>query len=119
LSPNGVSPKLTCDPEMLCSISAPVAGSMCCCPRGGFAPGGKAYALDAVPEMLELARRNATEAGVSSVELLHGEIENIPLPDETVDIVISNCVINLSVDKARRVRLRLPCPQTRRPVRDF
>jgi SAM-dependent methyltransferase len=63
------------------------------------APGGTAYGVDAVPEMLELARRNATSAGLSNVEFLHGEIENIPLPDATVDVVISNCVINLSIDK--------------------
>lgn len=63
------------------------------------APGGKAYGVDAVLEMLELARRNARSAGVSNVEFLHGEIENIPLPEATVDVVISNCVINLSVDK--------------------
>ncbi|HZM83524.1 MAG TPA: arsenite methyltransferase [Candidatus Limnocylindrales bacterium] len=63
------------------------------------APDGKAYGLDAVPEMLELARRNATEADMSNVEFLQGEIENIPLPDASVDAVISNCVINLSVDK--------------------
>ncbi|WP_051105235.1 arsenite methyltransferase [Catelliglobosispora koreensis] len=63
------------------------------------APGGKAYGLDAVPEMLELSRRNATEAQVSNVEFLEGQIEDIPLPDAAVDVVISNCVINLSVDK--------------------
>jgi SAM-dependent methyltransferase len=63
------------------------------------APGGKAYGVDAVPEMLELARRNAASAEVSNVEFLSGEIENIPLPDAVIDVVISNCVINLSVDK--------------------
>ncbi|ONI88197.1 arsenite S-adenosylmethyltransferase [Actinosynnema sp. ALI-1.44] len=62
-------------------------------------PTGKAYGLDMTPEMLELARRNATESGATNVEFLHGHIENIPLPDNTVDVVISNCVINLSVDK--------------------
>lgn len=60
---------------------------------------GKAYGLDMTPEMLELARRNADQAGVSNVEFLTGHIEDIPLPDESVDVVISNCVINLSTDK--------------------
>ncbi|MDA8385793.1 MAG: arsenite methyltransferase [Actinomycetota bacterium] len=60
---------------------------------------GKAYGLDMTDEMLELARRNATEAGVDNVEFLKGQIERIPLQDSTVDVVISNCVINLSTDK--------------------
>jgi SAM-dependent methyltransferase len=62
-------------------------------------PSGKAYGLDMTEEMLALARRNAEEAGVSNVEFLEGDIERIPLPAGTVDVVISNCVINLSVDK--------------------
>ena len=68
------------------------------------APGGKAYGLDMTDEMLLLARRNQREAGVSNVEFLKGEIENIPLPDAAVDVIISNCVINLSVDKGRVLR---------------
>jgi arsenite methyltransferase len=60
---------------------------------------GKAYGLDMTEEMLALARRNAAEAGATNVEFLMGHIEAIPLPAETVDVVISNCVINLSVDK--------------------
>lgn len=64
-------------------------------------PQGKAYGLDMTDEMLTLARRNQAEAGVSNVEFLKGEIENVPLPDATVDVVISNCVINLSADKDR------------------
>ncbi len=60
---------------------------------------GKAYGLDMTDEMLDLARRNATEAGVTNVEFLEGLIERIPLPDAHVDVVISNCVINLSSDK--------------------
>jgi arsenite methyltransferase len=60
---------------------------------------GRAYGLDMTDEMLELARRNAIEAGVVNVEFLRGHIENIPLPAAGVDVVISNCVINLSVDK--------------------
>jgi arsenite methyltransferase len=62
-------------------------------------PAGKAYGLDMTEEMLALARRNATEAGAGNVEFLKGHIEAIPLPAATVDVVISNCVINLSVDK--------------------
>jgi arsenite methyltransferase len=62
-------------------------------------PTGKAYGLDMTEEMLQLARRNAAEAGASNVEFLKGHIEAIPLPAETVDVVISNCVVNLSTDK--------------------
>jgi SAM-dependent methyltransferase len=64
-------------------------------------PTGKAYGLDMTDEMLALAKENQRKAGVENVEWLRGEIEAIPLPAETVDVVISNCVINLSVDKAR------------------
>ncbi len=62
-------------------------------------PSGKVYGLDMTDEMLELARRNQTEAGIENVEFLKGEIEAIPLPDDSIDVIISNCVINLSVDK--------------------
>ena len=62
-------------------------------------PTGFAYGLDMTDEMLDLARRNAQEAGVDNVAFLKGEIEQIPLPDAAVDVVISNCVINLSTDK--------------------
>lgn len=64
-------------------------------------PGGLAYGLDASPDMLTLARANATRAGVTNARFLHGHIEDIPLPDGQVDVIISNCVINLSADKAR------------------
>lgn len=64
-------------------------------------PTGKAYGIDMTDEMLELARRNQQEAGVENVEFLKGEIEAIPLPDSSVDVIISNCVINLSTDKDR------------------
>jgi arsenite methyltransferase len=64
-------------------------------------PTGKAYGLDMTDSMLELARRNQAEAGVENVEFLKGEIEAIPLPDTSVDVIISNCVINLSGDKRR------------------
>ena len=64
-------------------------------------PTGKAYGLDMTDEMLDLARTNAADAEVTNVEFLKGRIEQIPLPDATVDVVISNCVINLSTDKAR------------------
>ncbi|TSA14020.1 MAG: methyltransferase domain-containing protein [Betaproteobacteria bacterium] len=65
---------------------------------------GKAYGLDMTDEMLALARENQRKAGVSNVEFLKGEIENIPLPDNSVDVIISNCVINLSSDKDRVMR---------------
>jgi arsenite methyltransferase len=64
-------------------------------------PTGKAYGLDMTDEMLALARKNQAAAGVSNVEFLKGEIEHIPLPDNSVDVIISNCVINLSADKDR------------------
>jgi len=64
-------------------------------------PGGKAYGLDMTDEMLALANKNAAAAGVDNVEFLKGEMENIPLPDNSADVVISNCVINLSADKSR------------------
>ena len=64
-------------------------------------PSGKAYGLDMTDEMLALARTNQAKAGVTNVEFLKGEIENIPLPANAVDVIISNCVINLSADKAR------------------
>ena len=67
-------------------------------------PTGKAYGLDMTDEMLALARENQRKAGLENVEFLRGEIENIPLPDNTVDVVISNCVINLSPDKDRVLR---------------
>jgi arsenite methyltransferase len=68
------------------------------------APGGKAYGLDMTDEMLALARENQKKAGVQNVEFLKGTIEEIPLPDKTVDVIISNCVINLSGDKDRVLR---------------
>jgi SAM-dependent methyltransferase len=64
-------------------------------------PTGKAYGLDMTDEMLALARANQAKAGVENVEFLRGEIEAIPLPDASVDVIISNCVINLSADKDR------------------
>ena len=67
-------------------------------------PKGKAYGLDMTDEMLALARENQRKAGVTNVEFLKGEIENIPLPDDSVDVIISNCVINLSSDKDRVLR---------------
>ena len=64
-------------------------------------PTGKVYGLDMTDEMLALARDNQRKAGIDNVEFLKGEIENIPLPDNSVDVIISNCVINLSGDKDR------------------
>ena len=67
-------------------------------------PTGKAYGLDMTDEMLALARENQKKAGAQNVEFLKGEIEQIPLPDSSVDVIISNCVINLSADKERVLR---------------
>jgi SAM-dependent methyltransferase len=67
-------------------------------------PTGKAYGLDMTDEMLALARENQRKAGVENIEFLKGEIESIPLPDDTVDVIISNCVINLSGDKDKVLR---------------
>jgi len=79
---------------------------------------GKAYGLDMTDEMLALARENQRKAGVENVEFLKGEIEHIPLPDNSVDVVISNCVINLSEDKDRFAR-SVPSVETGWPVRRF
>jgi len=67
-------------------------------------PTGKAYGLDMTDEMLALARENQKKAGIENVEFLKGEIEHIPLPDASIDVIISNCVINLSADKDRVLR---------------
>ena len=67
-------------------------------------PTGKAYGLDMTDEMLALANENKRAAGLENVEFLKGEIENIPLPDASVDVIISNCVINLAADKSRVLR---------------
>jgi len=67
-------------------------------------PTGKAYGLDMTDEMLALAEENKRKSGLTNVEFLKGEIENIPLPDKSVDVIVSNCVINLSADKDRVLR---------------
>ncbi|MBM3790386.1 MAG: methyltransferase domain-containing protein, partial [Acidobacteria bacterium] len=67
-------------------------------------PTGKAYGLDMTDEMLELAERNRRKSGLNNVEFLQGEMEQVPLPDNSVDVIISNCVINLSADKNRVLR---------------
>ncbi|HEU0013790.1 MAG TPA: arsenite methyltransferase [Longimicrobium sp.] len=67
-------------------------------------PTGKAYGLDMTDEMLELARANQREAGVANAEFLKGDIEHMPLPDDAVDVIISNCVINLAADKGQVLR---------------
>ena len=80
-------------------------------------PTGKAYGLDMTDEMLALARENQRKAGVENVEFLKGEIEAIPLPDNSVDVIISNCVINLSARQGTGARGGVPGAQARRPLR--
>lgn len=78
-------------------------------------PKGKAYGLDMTDEMLALARENQRTAGVENVEFLKGEIENIPLPDGSVDVIISNCVVNLSGEKERVLAEAFRVPTGRAP----
>ena len=80
-------------------------------------PTGKVYGLDMTDDMLALARENQRKAGATNVEFLKGTIEAIPLPDQSVDVIISNCVINLSADKDAVSARSVPCTETRRPLR--
>ena len=80
-------------------------------------PTGKAYGLDMTDEMLSLAEENKRKSGIQNVEFLKGQIENIPLPDNTVDVIISNCVINLSANKDKGAGRSLPGSEARWPLR--
>ena len=90
--------------ERWCSTWDRAAVLTYCFRPNGLGPMGKAYGLDMTDEMLALANENKRKAGVENVEFLKGEIEHIPLPDNSVDVIISNCVINLSVDKDQVLR---------------
>ena len=82
-------------------------------------PTGKAYGLDMTDEMLALAEENRRTSGLTNVEFLKGEIEHIPLPDNTVDVIISNCVINLSGDKDQVLQGSVPGLEARRTFRSI
>ena len=89
----------TCTRARPCSTSAPAPAPTSSSAPGASRPSGRAIGLDMTDEMLALARANAAEAGVENVEFVKGYLEDIPLPDASVDVVISNCVINLAADK--------------------
>ncbi|NIM20242.1 MAG: arsenite methyltransferase [Candidatus Latescibacteria bacterium] len=108
-APNGANLGLGCgNPTAIASLRpgeivldlGSGAGFDCFLAAKKVLPGGKVYGLDMTPEMIARAKRNATKGGYGNVEFLLGDIEEIPLPDDSVDVVISNCVINLSPDKA-------------------
>lgn len=84
-------------------------------------PSRKAYELDMPDEMLALARENQKKAGIRNVELLKGEVENIPLPDDHIDVIMSNCVMNLSTDRGKGLReaCRVAKPSGRFAVSDI
>ncbi len=94
-------PSPICTPARRCSTSAPAAGADVLISARRVGPTGKAIGLDMTDEMLVLARRNAADAGLENVEFVKGYIEAIPLADASVDVVISNCVLNLSGDKPK------------------
>jgi arsenite methyltransferase len=89
--------------EVVLDLGSGAGADVLICARR-VAPAGRAIGIDMTDEMLELARRNAAEAGVENVEFLKGFLEELPLPESTVDVVISNCVINLSADKPKVLR---------------
>ena len=93
-------PSPTSTPARSSSTSDLGAGADVLIAARRVSPGGRAIGLDMTTEMLELARKNAAQAGVGNVEFIEGYLEDIPLPDASVDVVLSNCVINLAADKA-------------------
>ena len=104
-------PSPTCARARPSLTSAPAPAPTCSSPPAASAPTGKAIGLDMTDEMLELARANAQQAGVENVEFVKGYLEDLPLADASVDVVISNCVINLSGDKPKvdRAKPRACC----------
>ena len=107
----------TCTRARSCSTSASGAGADVLISARRVGPTGRAIGIDMTDEMLELARRNAAEAGIENVEFRKGYLEELPLADASVDVVISNCVINLSGDKPEVLRRGRARPEARRPVR--
>ena len=112
-------PSRNCARARRFSTSAPAPARTSSSPPRRVGPSGKAIGLDMTDEMLELARKNASEAGLENVEFHKGYIEEIPLADESVDVVISNCVLNLSGDKPRVIREAARVLRARRAVRDL
>ncbi len=96
-------------------------GIDCFLAAGQTGPAGRVIGVDMTPEMLELARRNAAELGVTNVEFRAGEIEALPVEDATVDVIISNCVVNLSTDKDQTLReaFRVLRPRGRLRISDL
>jgi predicted RNA methylase len=104
-------------PAKPCSTSGSGGGIDVLLSARRVGPTGKAYGLDMTDQMLALARENQRKSGLENVEFLKGEIESIPLPDNTVDVIISNCVINLSGDKDRVLPGSLSRAETGRKIR--
>ena len=112
------SPSLNCIRARSCWILVLAAASTCCCRPAGSSRAGQAYGLDAAPDMITLARRTLRRLESRTRSSCCGHIEDIPLPDDHVDVVISNCVINLSADKPRALAAAFRVLRPGRQARD-